>query len=345
MKILESIKIKNIHFNNRVVMAPMVVFGLPKTENGNMSEELLQHYFSRAATGIGLIIFQATAVTPKGLLYDGQGGLGGIGIYLDDHIPNMRKLADICHQNGTKFFVQLSYPSVGFASGASIQELTEADLEEIKTDFVSAARRCKEAGCDGVELHGAHSYFLNMFASSVSNERQDQYGGNLDGRLLLVKRIVEEIKQFSDENFIISYRMGWNDTLDTDIKTAQALENIGVDMLHISSGIPVIREMDLPDNFGFNNIVYTGSQVKKHVHIPVIVVNDIQTIHRGNTLLENNDCDFVAYGRPFLANENFMINSLENNNYKSCFRCKNCQWFVDREKCPALIRAKKTTNI
>lgn len=341
MKILEPIKIKNIHFKNRVVMAPMVVFGLPKTENGHMGPDLLLHYFNRAGTGIGLIIFQSAAVTSKGLLYNGHGGLGGIGIFLDEHIPNMKKLADICHENNTKFFVQLSYPTVGFAGGASILNISEDDLEEIKNDFVNAARRCKQAGCDGVEIHGAHGFFLNMFSSPISNNRKDQYGGSINRRMLLAKNIIEEIKDFSDENFIISYRMGWNDTLDTDIKTAQFLENAGVEMLHISSGIPITRAMELPDNFEFNNIVYTASQVREHIHIPVIAVNDIQTIHRGNYLIENDFCDFAAFGKPFLADQDFMIRSMENNDYKACFRCKNCQWFVDGRKCPAVIQRKR----
>jgi 2,4-dienoyl-CoA reductase-like NADH-dependent reductase (Old Yellow Enzyme family) len=214
-------------------------------------------------------------------------------------------------------------------------------MEEIKEEFVNAAKRCKEAGCDGIELHGAHGFFLNSVASPLSNMREDHYGGELDGRLLLVSRIVRGIKAFADDDFIISYRMGWNDDLDTDIRTAQALEALGIELLHVSSGIPVGRKLVVPDDFPFNDIVYTGVQVKKNAHIPVIAVNDIRTLRRGSSLLESKQCDFVAYGRPFLADDAFLRNSLDDCDYTPCYRCKICQWFINGEKCPAKNKQKR----
>ena len=239
------------------------------------------------------------------------------------------------HDRGTRIFAQLAYPSRGYHNGDSINYLSEMDMEEIKEEFVSAAKRCKESGCDGIELHGAHGFFLNSVVSPLSNMRKDQYGGDLGGRLLLVSKIVKEIKAFADEDFIISYRMGWNDDLENDIQTAQALEQIGIELLHISSGIPTDRKLEIPNDFPFNEIVYTGVQVKKNVHIPVTVVNDIRTLSRGNSLLESNQCYFIAYGRPFLADDAFLRNSLDNCDYKPCFSCKTCQWFINGEKCAA----------
>ena len=126
-----------------------------------------------------------------------------------------------------------------------------------------------------------------------------------------------------------------------DIKTAKAIENRGIDMLHISSGIPGDRELDIPEDFHYNEVVYTGCQIKKHVNIPVIVVNDIRTMNRGIYLLENDLCDFVAYGRPFLADENFMAESLVDPAYDPCLICKRCHWFENIYKCPGQIKAKK----
>ena len=341
MEIFKSVRIKNVEFKNRVVMAPMVLFGLPLNETGIVSEELLQHYLRKADTGIGLIICQAVSVTAKNMASDGGDGLDRIGVYSDEHIRNIQKIAEACHNNGTKFFVQLAYPSFGYSNGDTINNLTESELEEIKNDFVKAAERCKKAGCDGIELHGAHDFFLNMMASPTSNQRKDQYGGDINGRLLLVKKVVEEIKQFADNHFIISYRMGWNDNLDIDIRTAQALEAMGIEMLHISSCIPAYRELEIPDDFQFNAIVYTGTQIKKYVNVPVITVNNIRTLRRGNFLLENHLSDFVAYGRPFLADTDFMAKSSKNYDYESCFYCKNCKWFENGKKCPAQIKANR----
>ncbi|AFS79331.1 NADH:flavin oxidoreductase/NADH oxidase [Gottschalkia acidurici 9a] len=328
--IMDPIKIKNILFKNRVVMAPMVCFGWP-SENGMMSEKLIDHYKKRASTGIGLMISQSISVSSK------ESCDGGIGIYNEDHINYLSNIRETCHQNGTRFFSQLIYPGLAYhySSSLDINKMSKDDLRKIRDEFIHSAQLCKKAGLDGIELHGAHGFFLNMITSPISNNREDEYGGDINRRLLLVKEIVEGIKRFTDDDFIVSYRMGWNDCLDTDIKMAQALEKIGIELLHISSGIPMDRELEMPEDFHFNNIVYTGSQVKKHVNIPTIVVNDIRTFARGKYLVNHDMCNFVAYGKPFLADESFMTKSLENDKYESCFRCKKCQWFINSDNCPA----------
>ncbi len=184
-----------------------------------------------------------------------------------------------------------------------------------------------------------------MVASPLSNKQGDQYGDDINGRLLLVKKIVKEIKAFANDDFIVSYRMGWNDDLELNVQTAQALGRIGIELLHISSGIPTDRKPKIPSDFLFNEIVYTGIQIKKHVHVPVTVVSNIGILNRGNALLENGLCDFVAYGKPFLADAAFLIKSLKNYDYKSCFECRTCQWFINGEKCPAHINAKTIKTI
>lgn len=304
--IFEAIKIKNVEFKNRIVMAPMVPFSLPSGKEGIISDEVHHYYMQRASGGMGLMISQSLSVTSEKTLD------GAAGVYADDHIHYLKKIIDKCHNNGTKFFTQLAYPSAGYHKGDSISHLSEFELEKIKFEFVRAAKICKQAGCDGIELHGAHGFFLNMMACPISNERKDEYGGDLNGRLRFVKNIIKEMKMFADDDFIISYRMGWNGDLDLDIQTAQELEHIGIELLHISSGIPVHRKIENPINFSFNETVNTGVQIKKHIDIPVTVVNDIRTIERGNVLLENNLCDFVAYGKPFLTDEAFLKNAVKN---------------------------------
>ena len=120
--------------------------------------------------------------------------------------------------------------------------MSKEDLIYLRDCFIRSAKFCQEAGLDGIELHGAHTYFFNMLSSEISNKREDNYGGNLVERLTLVKEITEAIKSFSKDNFIISYRMGWTENINTDIETAKALEKLGVDILHVSSGIPEDRK-------------------------------------------------------------------------------------------------------
>lgn len=338
MKIFEPIRIKNVQFQNRVVMAPMVPFGMPELSSGAMSDTVIHHYMDRAANGIGLMITQSLSVTQN------RANAGGAGIYADEHINNLRIIADACHDHGTKLFVQLAYPSHGHQNGDSVNSRTIEELEIITDEFVRAAFRCKQAGCDGVELHGAHGFFLNMLASPISNKRDDKYGGDMNGRLLLAGNIINGIRAFAGDNFIISYRMGWNNDMDTDIQTALALEALGVELLHVSSGISASRPAEIPEGFQYNSIVFSGTEIKKHISIPVTVVNDIRTLNRGNQLLEDKLCDFVAYGRPFLADPLFYANSLDNFDHQPCYLCKPCKWFADYSRCPALKKYKNSSN-
>ncbi|TCL77041.1 2,4-dienoyl-CoA reductase-like NADH-dependent reductase (Old Yellow Enzyme family) [Hydrogenispora ethanolica] len=333
--IFSPIQVKNIHFANRVVMAPMVRFGYP-SKNGIMGEKLLQDYLGRSDKGIGLMISQVLSISAEKEI------AGGAGAYSELHIGYLNKIAEACHKNETRFFAQLGLPGFSFYDNNSedVNKLTKNDLVKIRDGFICGAEICKKAGLDGIELHGAHTFFLNMIASSYSNKRQDAYGGDLIGRLTLVKEITEAIKSFAGDHFIVSYRMGWGDNLDIDVQTAQALENMGIDMLHVSTGIPEDRKLQLPTAFEYNDAVYTGCHVKKHVNIPVIAVNDIKTLDRGNVLIENNCCDFVAYGKPFLADSDFIKHSMKDSDYKPCFECRECKWFTNGEKCPAQIIAK-----
>ena len=308
--IFSQIKVKRVNFSNRIVMAPMVHFGY-KNKNGNMEEKLLNTYLNYADKGIGLIISQALLVADKKEIVGDVSNWAGI--YSNEHIEYLRKISDTYHKYGTKFIAQLNTLNFKFLEKNSndINKLSKEDLIYLRDCFIKSAKFCQEAGLDGIELHGAHTYFFNMLSSEISNKREDNYGGNLIERLNLVKEIIEAIKSFSKDDFIISYRMGWTENINTDIETAKALEKLGIDILHVSIGIPEDRKLKLPNEFEYNDFVYTGIQVKKNVNIPVIVVNDIKTLSRGNKLIEDGDCDFVAYGRPFLSDPNFGIHSLK----------------------------------
>lgn len=334
--IYTPIRIKGISFPNRIVMAPMVRFGF-SCQYGVMGERLVQEYLDRADQGIGLLISQVLAVSPAGSAADTAGA------YSEKHIDYLRRIADAAHKNGSRFFGQLGLFEYAYhgVSSKNVDLLTIPDLVSIRDSFIRAAEICQKAGLDGIELHGAHTFFLNMMSSSYSNHRQDRYGGDLMGRLTLVREILEGIRHFPGENFIVSYRMGWCRDLDTDVQTALALEKIGVDMLHVSHGIPADRDLNLPKSASFNDIVYTGCHVKQFVHIPVIAVDTIKTLRRGNQLIEEGGCDFAAYGRPFLADGGFVKHAAQNIDYKPCFECRICQWFTDGAKCPAQLLSKR----
>lgn len=340
MDIFTPLQIKHVLFKNCIVMAPMVRFGFP-TKDGEMQDKLILEYTKRADKEIGLLISQVISVSPTDNLSKNVTTSGYAGAYSEQHIPYLRKIAESCHKNGSRFFAQLGL--AGYAYGdihsKDINKLTTNELALICNQFINAARICKKAGLDGIELHGAHTFFLNMVSSSYSNRRKDRYGGDLTDRLTLVKEIIDGIKEFSANNFLISYRMGWCDSFSEDIETAIALEQIGIDILHVSHGIPANRKINTPPDYQYSDIVYTGCYLKKYVSIPVITVGEIKNLERGNALIIQGACDFVAYGRPFLADESFVTHSIGNMSYKSCFECHKCKWFTNGENCPAQLLA------
>lgn len=341
--IFSSYQIKKVMFKNRIVMAPMVRFGFPCSD-GIMGDMLIREYLEYCDQEIGLLISQSLSISASDdPMARSAGTSGGAGAYSKRHIPYLQQLADRCHRCGSRFFVQLGKGGYDFSAFDSkdVNTLTIADLERIRDDFINAVYICFCAGADGVELHGAHGFFLNMMTSAEANRRSDKYGGDLYGRLTFAREIVDGIQKFADDHFILSYRMGWTNSLEEDIAAAQAFEDIGIEMLHVSHGIPQTRSFHLPADYEYSSIVYAGSSIKPHIHIPIITVWGIDTLARGNVLVEHNSCDFVAYGRAFLADPSFVVRSMENMNYRPCLGCKTCRWFTDGRKCPARIMRKK----
>ena len=335
-KFRKPLKIRDVTFTNRVVMAPMA----PVTHFVNgapMAAWNVEHYCRRAQTGPGLLIVQAMMVTP---LFNSMGGT-----YLcreEDAIP-LQRIAKVCHENGTKCFIQLhACPDFKYNENTGeFNALSSQFLDNIGDAFVSASRWCRNVGCDGVELHGAHGFFLNMLASPLSNRRNDIYGGDLQGRLRLACSVVRRIRAEADDNFLVGYRLGWAASEEEDAAAVALLEEAGVDLLHVSTGLPYDRWVERPRDFPFNQVVYIGSQIRRVASVPVIVVNDIRTLERGEWLLENDLCDFVAYGRPFLADARFWEKSLENPQYRPCRRCMPCMWYEDDSLCPGMRLAER----
>ena len=324
-------KVKNIQFKNRIVMAPAVCFGW-KCEQGIMSKKHLDHYEARAKADVGLIILQSILVNKDHDHLDCYAG-----IYSDDQISYLSELAQRCHQHKTVVFAQLQYDDLTkYRPKKDVYHKMSKDrLIEIKNYYVNAIKRCKKAGLDGVEIHGAHTYFLNVMASTIANKREDEYGGDLEGRLRFVKEMIQEVNTVIDDNFIIAYRMGWEASTEQDYMTARYLHRIGVDLLHVSIGIPINRPHNIPEDFSFNQCVYIGTQIKENVDLPVIVVNHIENYHQGNVLIREKKADFVAYGKNLLADSEFVVKSRENPYYEPCLHCGKCYWFINGDACPA----------
>lgn len=340
-----SQKIKNLEMKNRIVLPPMVCFTFAE-ENGFVSEKNIKHYEEIAKSGTGLIIVEATCVSKRGRLSTDQ-----LGIWSDRYIDGLSKIAQVCHENGAKVFIQLHH--AGFRTPKSIDEdtITSSDYNDgkisaramakdeihaLEEDFINSAIRAEKAGFDGIEIHGAHSYLMTQFFSKKVNNRTDQYGGSLDNRLRIVREIVEGIKQRVNDDFIVGIRMGCNENgLEDSIEMAKKFEYMGMDYLHVSTGFdntPI--DVKVPEDFPCNWIVYGGTKIKEHVNIPVIVVNLIKTPEEACYLIDHNLADFVAIGRAQLADHNFTSHIKKGEAFIKCLGCKPCRWFSIGDTCP-----------
>lgn len=343
MDLYSPITIKGNKIKNRVVMPPMVCFNW-SDRSGILSDDHLKHYEERARGGTGLIILEAHAVEKNGRLDSTQ-----CGIWSDIHIDRIKEVADRCHEHGAKTLVQIVHggfktdreinqnpvaPSDYEKDGKKARAMTSKEIEELKQNFIEAAVRAYKAGLDGVELHGAHGFLLNQFLSLEYNQRTDQYGGNLEGRLKVATDIIAGIKlELDDDNFIIGYRLGGNTPdLTTGKEAARILVDAGIDLLHVSAGIG--EKPEPPADFPENWIVYCGTEIKNVIDIPTIVVNGIRKPEQAEYLIDNKLTDMVAIGRGLLVDPDWASKGKEGIPVNPCLECDKCKWFDNGYKCP-----------
>ena len=246
-------KIGGLTLPNRIAMtAASASLSQP---DGTMTEDMLAYYEARAKGGVGLIITEMVCVDEeRGVLFPRE-----LNAAREENIPSFRRLADRVHPHETKIFAQLFHPGAnadpklnpldlisaspargkkrGQARAATVEE-----LEAIAEQFGQAARRVKESGFDGVEVHAGHHYFLHSFLSPVTNHREDQYGGSLENRTRILRQIVEAIRRTCGADFPLMFRISLEEYIgkdgyhaDTGIKICQMLEGWGVDAINVTA--------------------------------------------------------------------------------------------------------------
>lgn len=314
-------RIGKLELRNRVVM-PAMGSGLAAV-NGEATPEIIRYYEERAAGGVGLIITEITRI-------DDQSGIGlrkQLGATEPEHIISLEKIAEAVHRHGAKLFVQLQHPGAEGnplynnpkelvapsavacrTVGITPRELTVEEIGELIKAFIKGARIAQMAGADGVEIHAAHGYLVNQFLSPLTNRRDDNYGGSFEKRQSFITAIIKGIQMICGPAFPISVRLSVDEfseggiDLAEGVSIAQYLETLGIAALNISSGTydsakPVIEPMSYDQGWR----LYLAKAVKQAVKIPVIGVGVIREPAVAEQALEQGDCDFVALGRPHLA--------------------------------------------
>lgn len=337
----QSIKVNKVNIKNRILMPPLVCFNWADND-GFETYDRAVHYGKRAAGGTGLVVIEATAISKEGRLCDTE-----LGLWKDEHIPQFSKIAEACRKENSVALVQIVHAGMksveeNVLSASSHQldnkkcfEMTLEQIEIVKRDFVDTSIRAQKAGLDGVEIHGAHGYLLNQFTSKETNKRSDIYGGSLENRFRLSLEVTKAIREATGDDFIIGYRFGVNDpTFEEDIILARELEKAGVNLLNVSAGIG-FDHMKAPSDYPFSLITYMGTEIYKHVDIPVVCVGNIRDPKDAEHLISNNMIDIVAVGRGILADPNWGNKAIAGQKVNRCYHCKpRCKYGQEGTKCP-----------
>ena len=356
----QPLKLGAVTTKNRICIPPMVLFG-HGAEDGMVTDDHVNHYAALAAGGAGLVIQEATCISPEGRLSMEQ-----LGIWSDDHIEGLRRITDAVHAHGCPIFVQLHHGGIMSCGGEKLcpssyrlrqekqkfvgrhpvtevtevvgREMTRAEIETVKRDFVSAAARAEEAGYDGVELHGCHSYLLSQFLNSRVNRREDEYG---DG-IRLVVEILEELRRVTGPDFVIGIRLGgFEPDLSAALEHAKVLKEHGIAFLDISYGFTGEMVPEAPGPERLKPIIRAAAAIRAAVEVPTFAVDGIRTPEAAEEILTEAGVDMVDIGRSALVDPNWAEKALAGMVPGCCLGCKVCQWRIDKTRCPGRQKIAK----
>jgi 2,4-dienoyl-CoA reductase (NADPH2) len=333
---------------NRLVMSPMeTMYGAP---DGLPSQRTRDYFAARARGGVGLITLGATGVDHRHLETP-----GGLHLGTDESVAAHRALVEVVHEHGAKIQPQIVHagpnglgpemhgvtslgPSVipSYLTGRPSAEITPAQIIEALDLFKAAVRRAAEAGYDGIELHAAHGYMLlGSFLAPQRNRRTDDYrGDSVRGRLRIVLETLAAIRSEVGDEFPITLRISGYERLaggrpihETAL-VAPMLVAAGVNAFHVSGGVidRLVTGMVNGADDGDALNVGAAAAVREVVDVPVIAVGRIHDPERAERILADGRADFIAMGRPLLADADLpnKLRTGRSDRIRKCISCENC---------------------
>jgi 2,4-dienoyl-CoA reductase-like NADH-dependent reductase (Old Yellow Enzyme family) len=293
-------------------------------DTGQPLPKMVDYYRRLSRGGVGLIITGHMYVHPSGKAHEEM-----TGIYKDELIPHLKRLADAVHEEGGLVVVQINHagmhvdeksvsdpiaPSdyIDESSGTSAREITEDEIFNLVDAFGQAARRVKEAGFDGVQIHSAHGYLISQFLSPAVNKRTDKWGGDINGRTNFLKEVYKTIREQVGEGYPVIIKLGMKDGLDGGLDLDESLqvvklcEETGVDGIEISSGFKssssrkgIRRESEEAYFLPF------AEQARPITTLPLILVGGMRSKKVMEQILRDGDADFISLCRPLINDPDF----------------------------------------
>ena len=337
-RLLEPGRIGKLELKNRVVYPPMGTRLF--TEQGEVSDRLIAYYAERARGGVGLIVFEST--------YPRAGGYRGR-VCLDDDrfIPQLKRLTDAIHAEGAKVVCQVNVhrgrtDEHDSASASAVPHpytgkvprmVSIAELKRLEEEFGQGVRRVKEAGFDGVMVHGANGYLISEFMSPITNKRTDEYGATLEGRARFALELVQVSRQNIGPDYPIIFRLMADDRLEGGfglkdaIAVSRMLEQSGVDAIDVTTGFLDTDEWIAPTmSMPVAGNTHHSEAIKKEVGIPVMVAGRINDPYLAEQVLREGKADFADMGRAFLADPQILKKAIEGRagDMRKCIGCSRC---------------------
>lgn len=339
-------RIGTMQVRNRLVMSPMeTMYGTPE---GLPSERTIAYFEARSRGGAGLITLGAT-----GIDHQHPETPGGLHIGTDESVKAHRDLVDAVHDHGARIQPQIVHagpdglgpdmfgvPSIGpsviasYLTGRPSEEITPAQMQAVLDLYRAAVQRAADAGYDGIELHAAHGYMLlGSFLAPQRNRRTDAYRGDtVEGRMRFVFEALAAIRAEVGPDFPVTLRIsgfervaGGRPMYETAL-VAPLLVEAGVDAFHVSGGVidRLVTQMvnGADDGDGLN--VGAAAAVKEVVDVPVIAVGRLHDPALAERVLADGRADFVAMGRPWLADEALGSKLAHGGRVRRCISCENC---------------------
>lgn len=328
------LKIKSIEFKNRIAVSPMCMYS---SNDGFSNDWHLVHLGSRAVGGAGLVMTEATAVSPVGRISPDD-----LGIWKDEHIENLKRIASFIGEHGAVPGIQLAHagrkasvssewkggafllPEEGgwttvapsalrFSESTGIpHELTKDGIGRVVSEFAAAARRALAAGFKVAEIHAAHGYLVHQFLSPLSNRRKDEYGGSFENRIRFLLEVTDGIKKVWNPDYPLFVRIsatdwadgGWD--LPQSVRLSAVLKEKGVDLVDVSSG-GLVPHVKIPAGYGYQ--LPFAAQIRKEAGVKTGAVGFITNAVQAETILRSGDADLVLVGRQMLRDPYFALHA------------------------------------
>jgi len=291
--------------------------------DGYVTPDLIRLYQELAQGGVGLIISGHMYVHPSGKCHPEM-----TAIYDDAFIPGLRELADAVHQSGGKAVIQINHGGMN-CSAETVEELvapsdvgpdliprqaralTEDEVKEIIAAYGQAARRAKEAGFDGVQIHGAHGYLVSQFLSPLINHRSDRWGGSPQKRMQFLRDVAAAVRKQVGPDYPVLIKLGMMDgkdgglSLEEGVAVVAALEEMGIDGVEISGGIGGDKLPNIVPGIkaGKNEAYFLpwAQQARPATRLPIMLVGGFRSRAVMQEVLETGTADYISLCRPLIS--------------------------------------------